>query len=288
MKKKTAMICISIIIFFLLAIMIYFLFINSQSKAPETLEEKYNVQISKYNDRSIFVIQPNQVESDKYILYFHGGSYMAEMTEAHWNFLDRIIQETGYSIIVPDYPLTPKYNYKDVFEMVVPMYQEIINKIAPEKIIMMGDSAGGGLALALEEKLGEEEIQVPSKLILISPWLDVTMSNPQIENIEKYDKDLNKEALKVAGVAYAGLDGMENYLVNPINGPLDKLKNVIIYTGTYDILNPDVKLLSENAKNIGIDIKIKEYETAGHIWIIYQEDELAEDGLKDLINTLKN
>src|SRR5699024_2188693 len=118
-----------------------------------------------------------------------------------------------------DYPLTPKNNYKNVFEMIEPLYKKIIEKVEPKNLIMMGDSAGGGMALALEEKLGEEQIELPNKLILISPWIDVTMKNTEIDKIQKYDTDLNKEALKVAGTAYAGKDGMESYLVNPINGP---------------------------------------------------------------------
>ncbi len=270
----------------MLAIAAYFLFIDIQSKVPKTIEEKYEIQITKYDNRNVFTICPKQGKNEQYILYFHGGSYMAEMTDDHWKFLDRLMQETGNSVIVPDYPLTPKYNYKDVFEMVVPMYQEILQKIPPENIIMMGDSAGGGLALALEEKLGEEGIEVPNQLILISPWLDVTMSNPEIEEYQKNDKNLNKEALKVAGMAYSGADGMESYLVNPIKGPVHKLKNVTIYTGMYDILNPDARKFAERAKEEGVEITIKEYEEAEHIWLIYQEGELAEQAFRDLIGQI--
>ncbi len=287
MKKKIFIIIISILILFLVAIIAYLFLANIQSKIPTELKEKYTIQVSKYNNRNIFTIQPKQEKNNKYIVYFHGGSYMAEMTKSHWEFLDKIIQETGDSVILPDYPLTPKYNYKDVFEMVVPMYKELIKRIEPENIIMMGDSAGGGLALALEEKLGEEAVALPDKLILLSPWIDVTMSNPEIDNVEKYDKDLNKEALKVAGITYSGLDGMDSYLVNPINGPIEKLKNVTIFTGTYDILNPDVKILEKRAKEKEINIDIKEYEGAGHIWIVYQKDELAKQALQDLIKTIK-
>ena len=101
----------------------------------------------------------------------------------------------------------------------------------------MGDSAGGGLALALVEKMGEEEnIAMPNQTILISPWLDVRMNNPKIAEIEENDPMLNKAALKLAGENYAGKDGIDSYLVNPADGPLDKLQNVSIFTGTYDII----------------------------------------------------
>ena len=153
---------------------------------------------------------------------------------------------------------------------------------------MMGDSAGGGLALALEEKLGEENIEVPEKLILISPWLDTRMTNPKIDEIQPNDKDLNKEKLKIAGIAYAGEKDCNSYLVNPIEGPKTKLKNVTIYTGTYDILNPDTKEFAEQAKTENVNITVKEYEKASHIWILRSEDELATSAYKSLIEDLKN
>ena len=208
---------------------------------------------------------------------------MAEITDYHWNFIEKLIEITSYSVIIPDYPLTPKNNYKNVFEMIEPLYKKIIEKVEPKNLIMMGDSAGGGMALALEEKLGEEQIELPNKLILISPWIDVTMKNTEIDKIQKYDTDLNKEALKVAGIAYAGKDGMESYLVNPINGPVENLKNVTIFTGTYDILNPDSKIFVEKAKEKGVNINLKEYDKKAHIWIV-KNSECKE--FNDLINEI--
>ena len=74
--------------------------------------------------------------------------------------------------------------------------------------------------------------------------------------MQKNDKDLNKEKLLIAGISYArDEEGMKSYLVNPINGPLSKLKNVIIYTGTYDILNPDVHIFEKLAKEKNLKLK---------------------------------
>lgn len=187
---------------------------------------------------------------------------------------------------MPDYPLTPKYNYKDVFEMVEPLYEEITKKVDTSQLVIMGDSAGGGLALALEEKVGENDLPMPAKTILISPWLDVRLTNPQIDEVQKKDKQLNKETLKLAGIAYAGEDGINSYLVNPIDGDLSKLKNVVILTGTHDILNPDAHLLKEKAEKVGVTtIEIKEFQQAGHIWMIEKNSnqELEQQGYQEII-----
>lgn len=264
--------------------------IDIQTKVPKEIKETCDVKTEQYIERNIFIVKPkNKEKSEITILYFHGGSYVAEATKQHWEFIEKIVNDTGATVILPDYPLTPKYNYKDVFKMVVPLYKEIIDKIDTKQLILMGDSAGGGLGLALEEKIGEENLPMPAKTILISPWLDVRLTNPSINEVEKNDKELNKETLKLAGIAYAGEDGINSYLVNPIEGEISKLKNVTILTGTHDILNPDVKLLKEKAQTVGVQIDIKEYEQAGHIWIIEKNStqELVQQGYQDIIKLIK-
>ena len=256
-----------------LAVISYYLIVDIQTKVPKEVEENCQLETEQFMGRNIFIVKPKKQEkSDIKILYFHGGSYMAEASKQHWEFIEKIVNDTGATVILPDYPLVPKYTYKDVFKMIVPFYKEVIEKVDANHLILIGDSAGGGLGLALEEKIGEENLPMPAKTILISPWLDVRLTNPEINEVQKVDKELNKETLKLAGIAYAGDDGMNSYLVNPIEGDLSKLQNVTILTGTYDILNPDVQILKEKAEKIGVKINVKEYEKAGHIWMIEKND----------------
>ena len=282
-----------ILIAIALSIIAYYMIVDIQSKVPKEIEKNCKITTEQFMGRNIFIITPkNKEKTNIKILYFHGGSYVAEATRKHWKFIEQLANDTGATVILPDYPLTPKYTYKDVFKMVVPLYKEIIEKVDTKNLILMGDSAGAGLGLALEEKIGQENLEMPAKTILISPWLDVRLTNPKIDEVQKNDKYLNKDTLKIAGVAYAGEDGIDNYLVNPIDGELSKLKNIIILTGTYDILNPDVHKLKEKAEkeNVENEITIKEYEQANHIWIIEKNSsqELIEKGYKDIIEQILN
>lgn len=293
MKKKIAKTIIGIIILIIAIIMLiisFFLIIDIESKVPEEVQIDCNLETEEFIGRKVFILTPkNEQKSEKVILYLHGGSYVAETSSNHWRFLDKLVKDTNATIILPDYPLTPKYTYKDVFTMITPLYKEIIEEVPTNNLILMGDSAGGGMSLALLEKLSNEKVEMPYKTILISPWLDVRLENPEIDNVQKYDKDLNKETLKIAGIAYAGEDGMNSYLVNPIDGDLSKLKNVTIFTGTYDILNPDVHVLQEKAKESNAELEIKEYDGAGHIWFINNNrgKELDEKGYQDLLEEVE-
>lgn len=281
MKEKILKIIVWILVSIIaiaITILSYFMIVDIETKKPNKTEYTCDIVEERYMKRKVFIVSPKNVEkTNKTILYFHGGAYMAEATNGHWKFIEKVVNDTGTTVIVPDYPLTPKYNYRDVFEMVKPLYKEIINSVSPDSLTIMGDSAGGGLSLALVESLAEENLEMPSKTILISPWLDVRLTNPKIDEVQKYDRDLNKDTLKIAGIAYASEDGINNYLVNPIDGDISKIKNLTIFTGTYDILNPDVHVFEERARAVEVNIEIKEYEGASHVWILNDDGKAYDD-----------
>lgn len=282
-------ICLSI----LALIIAYFFNTDIETREPTQIIEECEIHTYEYMERNVFTVtkkNADQNDNKKYIVYFHGGSYVAEATQNHWDFLENIVKDIGYTVIMPDYPLTPKYHYQDVFHMVEPLYKEIVETVGSENVILMGDSAGGGLALGLYEKMAEEAVSLPVKTILISPWLDVRLENEKIQEIEKRDTILNKEALRVAGIAYAGNDGINSYLVNPIDGDMSTLHNIKIFIGTEDILNPDCHLLKEKADAVNGDVEIKEYENAKHIWIVdnNSEEEVTNQAYNDVIEELKN
>ena len=200
---KITVILIVLIILIIVATVAYFMLAEIETNIlPEKSTYTCNIEKREYMNRNLFILTPKNVEkTDLVILYFHGGSYMAEITNEHWNFLEKVINNTGATVILPDYPLSPKHDYKDVFNMVEPLYNDIVSKLDTNNFIVMGDSAGGGLALALEEKIvndaeenqnkenkenNKENInyKLPKKTILISPWLDVRLENSKIDEVQ--------------------------------------------------------------------------------------------------------
>ena len=267
-------------------------FVDIQAEPPISTIIKYTLKEEKFMNRKVFIMKSKENDdlSNKYIFYVHGGAYVMEATYKHWQFLEDIVDSTGMTLILPDYPLAPKNTYKDVFEMIVPLYKNVIEKYGKDKVIAMGDSAGAGILLGLLEQMGLEKFPSPFKTILLSPWLDVRMTNPEIDERQKLDPVLIKEALKASGKVYAGEDGMDSFLVNPIIGPLENLENITIYTGTYDILNPDVHVLINRAKEININIDLREKEKAIHIWMTHVENKRvysAKETFEDIVKLLK-
>ena len=146
MKTKKTIKIIGILVLIMMMILLiiagYFILVDIESKATEEVQETCHLEVKEYKNRKVFIITPKEETTNPLkILYFHGGSYVAEASKDHWNFIQKIVEITKATIIMPDYPLTPKHNYKDVFEMVEPLYQEIIQKIDTKNLILMGDSA---------------------------------------------------------------------------------------------------------------------------------------------------
>ena len=284
-----------LIILFILLFLLIILCINIDNKSSicKDVQTSCNVETIEYDGRNIFILSPKgEKKSDMVILYLHGGSYMGAMTNEHWNLYKDLINDLGCTIVAPDYPLTPKYNYKDVENMMYPFYEKFVDKINIENFVFMGDSAGGGLALAITEKAGENKLKLPKRLILISPWLDVRLENPEIDEVQKRDPVLFKPTLKLAGEIYAGSDGINNTFVNPIDGYIGNLPEITIYTGTNDILNPDVYKFKERLNNNGMNIDIRQTQGAVHIWILERqkgkEEYKSEEGYQDLVNLLNS
>ena len=266
----------TIILFMLLIVKVRIIGIESKVRTENTNINSYEV-----NSRKVYeIIETSKIENT--IIYLHGGAYVEGIKENQIVFLEKLSKQSNSRIILLDYPLAPKYTYIDVYAMIEAVYN---NEIEKEKnIILMGDSAGGGIALGLVNKLQLENRTLPQKTILLSPWLDVTMKNTEIEKVIPYDKKLNKEVLKLAGISYAGTDGMNSYLVNPILGNYEKINNIYILSGTSDILNPDSKKLVEKNKNI----KYIEYPEAQHIFMIENnnEDTQKEQAFQDILDII--
>lgn len=288
------------LIFMLILLAVFYYELRfATSKLSKNTFDDYNFFKTKFMSRDIFVISPkNQIfnnekqksdifklnKSSKVILYLHGGSYIGELEKYHWDFFKDVIDETQSTIIVPDYPLAPEHTYAEVFKIMEPLYKEIIEKVENKEFILMGDSAGAGLALALYQRNGKLNHRLPNKTILISPWLDVRMKNPKIDEID--DPVLNKALLKLSGKKYAGKNGIGNYLVNPILGPTDKLKHIYILSGTRDILNPDAKEFA--LKNKG-KINFIEYPEAIHNFVLmkHKKETLhAKEGYDKIIDII--
>lgn len=247
-----------------------------------------DVHIEKYQmgGKNVFTLKSKNGSNGKTILYLHGGGYIQGFSMIHWRFIKRLIQATKCTIIAPDYPLAPNFTCIDSFKMVKPIYEDLISQVGGDQLILMGDSSGGGFALALAETMKEEVPDYAKRIILLSPWLDITMENKDINEIDLKDSILGINGLKMAGKAYAGTIEPSNYLLSPINGDVRGLGKISIFIGTRDILEADTRRFKRITEEAGVDINYFEYQDMPHVWMFFNlpESKKAITQIVDLIN----
>lgn len=185
--------------------------------------------------------------STKCVVALHGGAYVVEPTINHWSAYAELARRTRATVIVPIYPLASTSHGRAQF--VIPDIADLISaqimRHGSDGVSVYGDSAGGGMALSVAQLLVSRGDPTPGRMVLISPWLDVTMSDPAIAGID--DPVLRAESLRSAGRQWAGELSLTDPLVSPIYGSLEGLPPTAVYCGNRDLLAADALRLQERA-----------------------------------------
>ena len=269
----------------------------TESGMPEHLKkaEKYNKEkyklpimlikstITSYvvEGMQCFKITPKHCHSHKHILYFHGGAYIDNPLVFHWLFLDKVATKLGVSITVPIYPKLPYSNVNECYEKSIMLYKLITANYGEGNIILMGDSAGAGLCVGLTERFIDENIIKPRKLVLISPWVDVSMEREISKESEAKDIMLSSFGLKYLGNMWAGELGVKHKLVSPVYGNLKLFPETLIVAGENEIILKDIIDFSEKLKNNGCKVTLAVKEEQGHVYPLYPLKE-AKSGVKKI------
>lgn len=236
---------------------------------PRFIRKKYLLNCQNVESKTLATIEKRGRETSNHVLYFHGGAYLFEMIGLHWSFVNRIVEKSSCRISVLDYPLAPEHNFSDTFQMIQESHDRLLKQYPNDRFVLMGDSAGASLALAFTQKLAKEkQACLPKKLVLFSPWLDLTLSNPKIEKLETTDYLVSKKMLLTAAKDYAGNTDPRHYLLSPINGDFSQLPPALLYYASGEILSADCRML-QTSLGTKSGIHFREYKNMQHVWPIF-------------------
>lgn len=254
------------------------LFPNDAKHAKPSLRMRWRHRVAtrQMMGRTVYTVAPKSGASIEHIYYLHGGAYYNGFIPAHWHLLNRLVSETKCTVTAPDFPLSPEAGVDDIFAMVLPLYRELLAQKGAENLTVMGDSSGGGMALALAQKARDAGLQQPRDLVLLSPWLDVTMSNPGIPEADRQDPLLGLHAVISAGKRYAKDDDPKRPDISPIYGRLDGLGPITLYVGTHEVMLPDCRKLKDMAAAAGIPFDYREGKDMIHCWMLLKLPESAQ------------
>ena len=212
--------------------------------------KNFNISDISYDNFDVIKFVPNNHIEGKIIIYLHGGAYVACGPETHSSVVTQLSSYSKTTVLFPVYRLAPKFPFPSAIDDCLIVYKDLLEKgIEAKNISLVGDSAGGGLVMALLQILSEEKIDFPSSAVLVSPWTDLTLSGDSIKSRAKRDPIFTpgKEINNIIK-AYLGGEDPNNPLISPIFCDDIKFPPIQIHVGSEEILYDDAIRLSKNIK----------------------------------------
>lgn len=242
---------------------------------PQKLCQRHTVRTERVDGRDVFTVEPRTARKatrggGRVVVFLHGGTYVSEMLPQHWELVSRMV-DGGCRVDVPSYGLAPTHTVVDGIDFVTAAYEYVRTDSGTDDVILAGDTAGGGLALAVAQHLVATDRPAPRRLVLVSPWLDATLSNPDIAEID--DPWLHPVGLAECGRAWAGPLDPADPRVSPLYGDLAGLPPIDAYVGTRDLFHPDVLDLASRCAAAGVTCQVEEITGAVHSYPLTQTPE---------------
>ena len=246
-----------------------------EAPPPRGLTRRHDVSQRTVAGFPVWTVRPRAGASSA-ALYLHGGAYLAGIAPQHWALIGRIA-DAGVRVEVPLYGLAPQHTHREAYPFLHAVWRELTADSVPGGVALAGDSAGGGLALGLVQELpADDGARLPDRLVLLSPWLDLTLGNPRIPGFERQDPWLARPGLLEAGRAWAGGDDATLPRLSPGNGRLDGLPPTAVFVGTREIAYPDAEEFAAAASSAGVAVDLTVAEGAVHVYPLVPAPEGAE------------
>jgi monoterpene epsilon-lactone hydrolase len=182
------------------------------------------------------------------ILYLHGGGYVIGSSRSHRGLAAQLALAAGMATTVLDYRLAPEHPAPAAVEDAVAAYEALVAAgVSPERIVIAGDSAGGGLALAMTHALKGQGRPLPAGLFCMSPWADLAQTGPSYDTAASVDPMLTKDNLDAFAAHYRAGLAPDNPIISPVHGDFAGFPPLLIHAGTHEILLSDAHAVAAKA-----------------------------------------
>jgi epsilon-lactone hydrolase len=265
------------------------IFATFMQKETQRLSLMSTQQMREYRDkqalqsRLLKIVQTQKVEPegqsaqwfippqhhDAIILYFHGGGYTYGSILTHNDLMARLALSSGARVLGVEYRLAPEAPFPAAVEDALAAYRYLLAQgNTPQKIIVMGDSAGGGLSLSLLLRLREEGLRMPAGAALLCPWVDLTCTSASFEANAAYDY-ISREGLLNNAAHYLQGASPRQPLASPLFADLRGLSPIYIQAGGAEVLLQDALSLTEKLRAEGVEVRCEVTPDMLHDWQLF-------------------
>jgi acetyl esterase/lipase len=208
-----------------------------------------------------------EARADRVLIHYHGGAYAMGSLATHRGLATHLSRATRSRVLLPDYRLAPEHPHPAAVEDAVAAYRFVIDSgVAPERIVVSGDSAGGGLAAATLIELRDSGQPLPAAGVCISPWLDLTCSGDSYAERADEDVMVTRELLQLATAAYCKGTDPKTATASPLFADLTGLPPLLVQVGTAEVLLDDARSFAVHAEAAGVDVTLEVAEDMIHVW----------------------
>lgn len=219
-------------------------------------------------------------ETDRVILYFHGGGYTMGSRNTHRGLAGRLARAARARVLLPDYRLAPEHPFPAAVEDATTCWRWLVSEgHAPNRMVIAGDSSGGGLTLATLLALKAASDPLPACAVGLSPWTDLVGKGSTAQLGAVDDPMLTPEGVRSSGRQYAD-DNLHNPLASPLYGDLRNLPPLLLQVGTREILLSDSTRFAEKAQAAGVKVTLEIEEGLIHVWHMFPDIPEAQSAIE--------
>ena len=212
-------------------------------------------------------LTPPGARADAAVLYLHGGGYVIGSPRSHRHLAAAIGAAARVRVLLPDYRLAPEHPFPAAVDDAVAAYRWLMDqRITPGRIVIAGDSAGGGLTVATLLALRDAGVPLPAAGVCISPWVDLTCSGGSYRTRAEADPIVKGESVGQMATAYLAGKDAKTPLASPLFADLRDLPPLLIQVGDDEVLLDDAVQLAERARKAGVDATLDVWDQMVHVW----------------------
>ena len=225
------------------------------------------VEVVAAPDRPAEWLRPPGAGADAAVLYLHGGGYVIGSPRSHRHLAAAIARAAGTRALLLDYRLAPEHPFPAALEDAVAAYRWLLGQgVAAARIVVAGDSAGGGLTVATLVSLRDRGLPRPAGGVCISPWVDLTNSAASYETKAAVDPIVTRDGIRQMTEAYIGAGDPKQPLASPLYADLRGLPPLLVHVGSDEVLLDDAVALGHRARDAGVDAIVEEWPAMIHVW----------------------
>ena len=231
---------------------------------PRRLRRDVVVSTTRWAGWPVHVLAPRAGGARGAVVHVHGGGWVNEVVGQHFRFAAQVAAGARTTVLLPVHPLVPR----GTAGAVVPAVADLVRSAREEHgpVCLSGDSAGGQIALSAALVLRDEHGLVLPRTVLVSPALDLSLTNPGIDAVQPSDPWPAREGTRVLVELWRGDLPVDDPRVSPLAGELSGLGPLTLFCGTRDILLPDARLLAARARAAGVDVELHEGRGLVHVY----------------------